>query len=163
MALVDSHEAPGEYEVHAHVTPTRMYAAVLGGLLVLTVLTVAVSYVSFGQPLNLIIAILIATMKGALVVTYFMHMKYEAKFNVLIFLGSLVFLAIFLAYTINDTAYRAEVDEHSGATVDPATGRAAYGVPKALEESLKKAGEGTGGESGEGKGSGTSGHSGSGE
>jgi cytochrome c oxidase subunit IV len=128
--VTDSHQH-ADGKVHAHITPARTYWAIFFGLIVFTVLTVAVSYVHLG-PLNLVVAIAIATVKAALVVLYFMHMKYEAKFNVLIFLGSLLFMGIFLAYTMNDTEYRGTVDYAYGGRVDPRTGAFAHGTPDAL-------------------------------
>jgi cytochrome c oxidase subunit 4 len=135
--MSDSQQHDSEYSVHPHITPTRTYAGILGALMVLTVLTVAVSYVPLGQ-WSLIVAILIATMKAALVVMYFMHMKYETKFNIIVFLGSVVFLGIFMAYTLNDMQYRTKTDVHSGARIDPATGKFAYGTPEALKQTYKK-------------------------
>jgi cytochrome c oxidase subunit IV len=128
--VTDSHQH-ADGKVHAHITPARTYWAIFFGLIVFTVLTVAVSYVHLG-PLNLVVAIAIATVKAALVVLYFMHMKYEAKFNVLIFLGSLLFMGIFLAYTMNDTEYRGTVDYAYGGRVDPRSGQFAHGTPEAL-------------------------------
>ncbi|MEM7447798.1 MAG: cytochrome C oxidase subunit IV family protein [Myxococcota bacterium] len=115
-----------DYYVHAHVTDTKIYAGILGTLLLLTLLTVAVYNVRLGAA-NLIVAILIATVKASLVVFYFMHMKYETKFNVLLFLGSLAFGGIFLAYTMNDTSNRGSVDPWSGSWVDRSSGFSAQG------------------------------------
>ena len=116
----------GEYHVHAHVTDTKVYAGILAGLLFLTALTVGLYNVRLGAA-NLVVAIVIATVKASLVVTYFMHMKYEAKFNVLLFLGSLAFGGVFLAYTINDTNHRGNVDAWHGSHVDRDTGFVAQG------------------------------------
>lgn len=128
--VTESHQH-ADGKVHAHITPARTYWAIFIALIIFTVLTVAVSYVHLG-PLNLVVAIVIATIKASLVVLYFMHMKYEAKFNVLVFLGSLLFLGIFLAYTMNDTEQRAAVDFAYGGRVDPRTGEFAHGTPQAL-------------------------------
>ncbi len=109
----------------------RNYVVVFSALLVLTALTVAVYQVHLGA-WNLVVAVVIATMKAALVVVVFMHMAHEARFNALVFLGSLLFAGIFLAYTLNDTERRMEVDEYHGALVDPETGDWAYGVAEQL-------------------------------
>ncbi|MFW6067122.1 MAG: cytochrome C oxidase subunit IV family protein [Myxococcota bacterium] len=127
----DSHQMDPDGKVHAHITPAKFYWAIFGALIFFTVLTVAVSYVHLG-PLNLVVAIAIATAKASLVVLYFMHMKYETKFNVLVFLASLLFMGVFLAYTMNDTDYRADVDAVNGGKIDPRTGRFAYGTPEEL-------------------------------
>lgn len=123
-----------EYDVHQHVSPTSTYLKIFAGLVVLTLLTVAVYQVHLGA-LNLVVAIVIATIKATFVVLYFMHMKYENKFNALVFVSSLLFAGIFLAYTLNDTEYRGranQASEYGGALVDPATGKRAYGSPALL-------------------------------
>jgi len=90
-----------------HVTGPKTYAAVLGALLVLTVVTVYASYLDFGA-FNTVVALIIATMKGALVALFFMHLRHD-KFNAVIFLGGLLFLAVFLIWTLFDVATRTEI------------------------------------------------------
>lgn len=129
---------PGE--VHVHIHSTKLYASILGALLFLTIVTVAVSYVdvdgflAMGREVegvgawNLGIAILVATMKASLVVTFFMHLKDDSRFNALVFVGGLLFVGVFFAYTMNDTATRGETgDAFNGVTIDPETGLRAPG------------------------------------
>lgn len=104
----DAH-AHDDGAVHAHVSSVPFYIAVFGGLLTLTVLTVGQSYVDLGK-LNLLAVILIATMKASLVVTFFMHLKWDNKFNALIFISTLFFIGVFFAYTLNDTDRRGDLD-----------------------------------------------------
>ena len=68
---------------------------VLISLLIFTVITVAAAQIDFGA-FNVLIAMLIAVIKGALVLMYFMHLKYDEKLYALIF-GSAVFF-VFLLY-----------------------------------------------------------------
>ncbi|MFW5875578.1 MAG: cytochrome C oxidase subunit IV family protein [Myxococcota bacterium] len=131
----ESHQS-ADGKVHAHITPVKAYWAIFGALIFFTLLTVGVSYIHLGS-LNLVVAIAIATVKAALVVLYFMHMKYETKFNVLVFLSALLFMGIFLAYTMNDTEYRADLDTVNGGRVDPRTGQLAYGTPQELVAQLE--------------------------
>lgn len=100
--------AAGDDHQH-HVVPVRTYLMVWVGLLILTYLTVRVSYHDFGEG-NLIIAMLIATMKASLVVLFFMALKYDERFNAVIFVGSLACLSIFLILTLADTMERGKVD-----------------------------------------------------
>ena len=117
--------------VHTHIASAQFYIGIFMGLVALTVLTVAVSYVHLG-PLNLAVAILIASIKATLVVMFFMHLKYDNKFNALIFVCSLAFIGVFFAYTINDTGHRGQVDLEQGTDVLPADGlRAPGGMPEA--------------------------------
>jgi len=92
-----------------HVVPFRVLAAVWAALLVLTVATVAVTRVDLGG-LNLWIAMGIATLKGSIVVLYFMHMRYDRPFNAIIFVTALLFVMLFVSIALIDTkAYEPEM------------------------------------------------------
>jgi cytochrome c oxidase subunit 4 len=112
--------------VHAHISSTPFYVAVFMALIALTVLTVGQSYVDLGR-LNLIVVILIATTKASLVVTFFMHLRYDNKFNALIFVSCIFFIGVFFAYTMNDTERRGELDQDQNVKVLPKTGEMAPG------------------------------------
>ena len=88
-----------------HISPTSMYIKVLVGLFILTALTYAVSYADLG-PASLPVAMIVAAMKATLVCAFFMHLKYDDKFNVFIFVASLLFVAIFFTFTIFDMESR---------------------------------------------------------
>jgi cytochrome c oxidase subunit IV len=64
------------HDIHAHV---RTYYKIFGALLVLTVVTVAVSYLHMPTTPAVIVALIIASFKAALVAMYFMHLKGERK------------------------------------------------------------------------------------
>ncbi len=119
-------------EVHAHVSPVSFYGLILGILFVFTGLTFLLSLFHLGA-MNLLVAVLIATTKATLVILYFMHLRYDAKFNALLLVGALMFAGIFLAYTINDTNYRGIIDPVNGVHVDPTTGERALGGPPTYE------------------------------
>jgi len=139
MADHGHHRAPDDGAVNVHVHSWKLYASVLGALLFLTVVTVAAAYVDIDGFLalggevegvgawNLTVAVLIATSKAALVVMFFMHLKDDARFNSLILIGSVLFVGIFFAYTMNDTTIRGTMDAYNGVRVDPDTGLAAPG------------------------------------
>jgi caa(3)-type oxidase subunit IV len=105
-----------------HVLPLRTYFFVWIGLLILTFITVRVSYFNFGT-WNLIVAMGIATVKASLVALFFMHLKYDEKFNGVIFLGSLAFLGIFFVLTLADTLHRGAVDPIEAGEIAPVPGR----------------------------------------
>lgn len=77
-----------------HTIPFKTYLSVLIALLILTVVTVAAAQVDFGA-WNTFIAMFIASVKGALVLLYFMHLKYDDKLYWVVF-GSGVFFVILL-------------------------------------------------------------------
>jgi cytochrome c oxidase subunit 4 len=86
----------------AHIVPVRVLVGVFLALMVLTVITVAVTAFDFGD-LNLWVAMIIATVKACLVALYFMHLRYDAPFNGFIFVVAMAFLALFLIITMMDT------------------------------------------------------------
>ena len=98
------HDEPGGGELHPHAVPLWMLAAVFGALIVLTVLTVAVTYVDLGR-LNVWIALAIAAVKGVLVAEIFMHLRWDKPFNGLVFVGSILFLMLFIGIALTDTTH----------------------------------------------------------
>jgi cytochrome c oxidase subunit IV len=96
----------------AHVTPVRLLITVWGALMVLTIITVAATSIDLGSRSNLIIAMAIATVKAGLVVTYFMHLRWDRPFHTLVFLGSLLFVSLFISMTLFDKSeYEADIEE----------------------------------------------------
>ena len=83
-----------------HVSPVKSYNAVFAGLLVLTALTYAVSYMNLG-PASLLVALIVAVTKAVLVCAYFMHLKYDNRYHVFVFVGTILFVAIFFGFTIH--------------------------------------------------------------
>jgi len=68
--------AHGAHDIKAHV---RTYFMIFGALLVLTVVTVAVSYLHLQHTEAVIVALIIATLKASLVAMFFMHLKGERR------------------------------------------------------------------------------------
>ena len=112
-------------EVHEHVSPKSIYVKVLGALFFLTVLTYAVSYLSLG-PASLPVAMVVAFMKAGLVCTFFMHLKYDDRYHVFVFLSTLLFVGIFFAFTLFDLENRTRLNDEQGTffqqNLDPQTG-----------------------------------------
>ena len=78
-----------------HITPLKTYLAVAGTLFFLTAVTVWVSYFDFGS-FNIIIAMGVATMKASIVALFFMHLLWDDKKNLTMFVMSLCFLEYLL-------------------------------------------------------------------
>ncbi|HEY3347960.1 MAG TPA: cytochrome C oxidase subunit IV family protein [Nitrospirota bacterium] len=82
------------------------YFAVFAALLVLTFVTWAVSYQDMGV-LNVVVALIIASVKASLVALYFMHLRYEKSGLVFLFAGfPLAILLLIVAGTLSDTLFR---------------------------------------------------------
>jgi cytochrome c oxidase subunit IV len=117
---------PDDGQVHSHVASVQFYVGILAILVAFTLLTVGVASIHLG-PLNLAVAIAIASAKATLVVMFFMHLKYDNRFNATIVICSLMFIGVFFAYTMNDTDTRGEVDDAQGSMVLPSNGQQAPG------------------------------------
>lgn len=101
----------GELQMgHHHVSSSQMFVNVLLALLVLTVVTVGASRFDFGSA-NLLIAMLIASVKASLVIAFFMHVKWDTAINKIVFLGSFLFLSLLFIFTLADQATRKYDDQ----------------------------------------------------
>ncbi len=89
-----------------HISSNFTLFGVAGALLVLTFLTVAVTWINIPEPFNIIVAIAIAVVKAALVAMFFMNLYWDTKFNTVVFLLSILFLIIFVSITLLDTMFR---------------------------------------------------------
>jgi len=87
--------------VSVHVVPLRVYFVIFASLMILTAVTVAVAYYDLG-PLNTIVALVIAVTKAALVILYFMHVRYSPSLTKLVVAGSFLWLFIMLSITMSD-------------------------------------------------------------
>ena len=116
------HGNPGHGHDHglAHTTPVSLLFIILGILLFLTVATVAVTSIDLGAQGNLIVAMVIATVKAALVCTFFMHLLWDKKFNTILFLTSVLFLILFLSMATTDRGeYQHDVDTYRAIQIAP--------------------------------------------
>lgn len=140
----DHGHAPADGMVHVHVHPTIFYVKIFIALVTLTLITVGLSRIHLGD-YNFLIAVVVATIKASLVAMFFMHLKDDNRFNVLLFVGSLIFMGVFFVYTMNDTQHRGQWDESYGTRVFAPTGEEAPG--RGQYEAIKLEG-GHGGEHG---------------
>ncbi len=83
----------------------KLYAGVLTTLLVLTAITVAASRIDFGAG-NIVIAMIIATIKASIVALFFMHLRHDKPVNAIAFTSSLFFLALFIGFCLIDAKSR---------------------------------------------------------
>lgn len=111
-------QTPEHAHEHAgHVVPVWLLLAVWGALVVFTVATVAVTYVDLGE-FNIWLALLIATVKAGLVALYFMHLRWDSPFNAIVLVCALIFVALFISITLEDTrAYQEAFEPPQGVRV----------------------------------------------
>jgi cytochrome c oxidase subunit 4 len=87
--------------VSEHIVSPKVYLAIFAALMIGTALTVWAAFQNFGK-FNIVIALVIATIKASLVVLYFMHARYSPKRTQLVIVCSVFWLAIMLALTLTD-------------------------------------------------------------
>ncbi|HEY7913409.1 MAG TPA: cytochrome C oxidase subunit IV family protein [Blastocatellia bacterium] len=84
-----------------HIVSRKIYFAIFGALMVLTLITVLVARVDLGV-LNNIVALTIAVLKATLVVLYFMHVRYSSRLTWVFVIAGLFWLGILIALTLSD-------------------------------------------------------------
>ena len=93
MSASSKHEHPG----------IGRYVAVWAALLLLTALTVGTARLHIPEPWHLLVAMAIAVVKSALVALFFMHLKYENKFLLVVLGAAALFAVLFVSFVVFDT------------------------------------------------------------
>jgi cytochrome c oxidase subunit 4 len=103
--------APG----HVHAVPLGILFAVFAALMVCTGLTVGVSMLHLPQTLAVVIAMVVAVIKAGLVALFFMHLWWDSRFNGLILIIALLFVALFITIALLDTGnYQSDMEAPQG-------------------------------------------------
>jgi len=89
-------------EHHVHAVPAKVLLAVYGGLMVLTIATVAATAINLGQ-WNIWLALAIAVAKAGLVAMYFMHLRWDSPMNGIVLITAFFFVALFIGLAVLDT------------------------------------------------------------
>ena len=92
-----SHAAHDPAEIDRHV---KVYITVFVTLMALTLITVAISYLDLATPLAVTVALLVATIKGALVACYFMHLISEKRLIYAVLALTVVFFIALMALPV---------------------------------------------------------------
>ena len=88
-----------------HIVTKKQYAYVFGILMVLTLATTAIGMIDLG-PLNVVVALVIATVKAMLVVLFFMHIYWSNRLNKLAIVSGVAWFVLLLWLTLADFATR---------------------------------------------------------
>ncbi len=89
-----------------HVVSVKLYSAIFGALLVMTLATTGAAFIDLGGNLNTVVAMLIAACKALLVILFFMHVRYSSRLT-WVFVGAGFFwLMILLSLTLADVLSR---------------------------------------------------------
>jgi cytochrome c oxidase subunit IV len=95
-----------EHDYVGHIIPTKFYVLIWAMLIALTLTTVYAATVELGV-FNIVVALVIATIKGSLVVLFFMHLRYSTKLTMVTLVASLFWLFILFSLTMTDYISRA--------------------------------------------------------
>lgn len=98
-----SHEHAEAHPEVGHVVPVKYLVGAGLALLVLTVITVATHSVDMGEA-NLPVALSIAMVKAVIVALIFMHLRWDRPFNLLVLVGSSLFVLLLLAFAAMDVS-----------------------------------------------------------
>ncbi len=88
-----------------HIVSFNSQLKVWIALLLLTWLTVTIAYIDFGR-LTLSIALMIAVIKSSIVLTYFMHLKFDSKILTAFLILVMVIFGVFIGLTFFDYGFR---------------------------------------------------------
>jgi len=90
-----------------HVVPVKFLTFICAILLFLTAVTVWVSRYDFTEiniaELGIILALLVATVKATIVGLYFMHLRWDRAFIGFLFVGSILFVVLFISIALTDS------------------------------------------------------------
>ena len=90
-----------------HIVPIKFLVFICCILLFLTAVTVWVSRYDFAAvniaEMGIIMALAVATVKATIVGLYFMHLRWDRAFVGFIFVGSILFVALFIGIALTDT------------------------------------------------------------
>lgn len=109
-----SHDAGGH-----HITSPQTLIATFLALVALTVLTSVLADPNVSEVINfgrgeIWVVLAIATVKAALVATIFMHLLHDKAFNGIILMGTMLFVCLFIGFTLMDTkSYAPGVEAYS--------------------------------------------------
>lgn len=92
---------------HHHVVPVKTYLFVFFALLLLLALTIAAARIEHGV-LNLVVGLFIAAAKAALILMFFMHLRYNTAVIRMAAISGLLWLAILLTLAMSDYVSRCD-------------------------------------------------------
>lgn len=109
----------------SHPMPVSTLLATFLALVLFTIVTVVVAKMLPLGRFEVWVSLGIASVKAALVLLFFMHMLHDKPFNILVFMSSFLFAALFIGFTLTDSEqYQAQIK-----AVDP-------GAPGVVTEPL---------------------------
>jgi cytochrome c oxidase subunit IV len=94
-----------ELEHNDHIVSPGIYLTIILTLMGLTAATVGAAFIDLKQ-FNIVVALVIATVKATLVVLFFMHAKYAPRRTQLVIIAGIFWLGLLLFMTMSDYVSR---------------------------------------------------------
>ena len=88
-----------------HIVPYRTFLLVLLALVAFTFISIGVTSYNLG-PLTVVTALLLATFKTILILTYFMHLKFDVRMFGILVAAVLALIAVVIFITFLDYLFR---------------------------------------------------------
>jgi len=112
MAHDEKAAAHGEHHDEiAHPMSIKALVTVWLILMAFTGLTVFAAQQGLGSQTSFVVAMIIATIKAGLVMSVFMHLWWDKRLNLFTFLGSFLFVMLFIGMALTDKSeYKPDID-----------------------------------------------------
>lgn len=94
-----------QHDDSTHIVSYKTYGIILGILLILTGISIAVTYIELDS-LTIFTALFLASVKSTLVLFYFMHIKFDSPFIRIMTISIFVLIAVVTIITFLDYNYR---------------------------------------------------------
>ncbi|HTV48884.1 MAG TPA: cytochrome C oxidase subunit IV family protein [Phycisphaerae bacterium] len=93
----------------SHLVPLRMLFIVWVVLCALAILNAVLANMNLSGA-GVLVAMIIASTMAVIAGLYFMHLRYDSLFNVVVMLLTLIFITLFITFSLTDTAnYRSDL------------------------------------------------------
>jgi cytochrome c oxidase subunit 4 len=89
------------FDPSSHIAPISMYVGIWAALMLGTGITVFAATLEL-HVFNIVLALVIATIKGTLVVLFFMHLRYSTKLTMVTVVAAIFFLIILFSLSMTD-------------------------------------------------------------
>lgn len=93
--------APAHHADEPHLVPIWVFVGTWLALVILTGVTVVVAGFDLGE-INFHVAMAVASVKAAFVLLFFMHLLWDKPINAAVFIISIAFVALLIAFTMTD-------------------------------------------------------------
>ncbi|HMD54729.1 MAG TPA: cytochrome C oxidase subunit IV family protein [Phycisphaerae bacterium] len=107
--MSDHHDNIPLQPAQSHLVPLKMLVIVWVVLCALAILNAVLASTDLGGA-GVLVAMVIASTMAVIAGLYFMHLRYDSLFNVVVMLLTLIFITLFITFSLTDTsAYRSEL------------------------------------------------------